>query len=79
MMTLKQLLQDIHIVQPGESLITIADHVNVDWEELAKLNNITSLRQVHPGLILRLSDIDLKLPQLRDHSKYQDRPPAHAC
>jgi LysM repeat protein len=47
-------LEPAHVVQPGETLETIAGKYNVPWQLLAKINGIPAANQVRPGQTLKV-------------------------
>jgi LysM repeat protein len=47
-------LEPAYVVQPGETLETIAQKYNVPWQLLAKINGIPAANQVQPGQQLKV-------------------------
>ena len=45
---------ETYTVQPGDSLIKIGEKLGINWEELAKYNNIEDVRKIYVGEILKL-------------------------
>lgn len=43
-----------YTVQPGDTLITIGEQIDKDWQQIAALNGITDPWIIHPGQVLRL-------------------------
>jgi LysM repeat protein len=47
-------LEPAYVVQPGETLATIAEDYNVPWQLLAKINGVTAVDAVQPGQQLKV-------------------------
>lgn len=54
---------ETHIVQPGESLFSIAQLYNVSVESLLELNNIANANQIYPGQELTIHSSQEGTPQ----------------
>jgi LysM repeat protein len=47
-------LEPAYVVQPGETLATIAEDYNVPWQLLAKINGVASVDAIQPGQQLKV-------------------------
>ena len=47
-------LPKMHIIKPNEHLRTIASHYGCSMKEIMKWNNVTDLRQLYPGLRIKV-------------------------
>ncbi|MCA9916256.1 MAG: LysM peptidoglycan-binding domain-containing protein, partial [Anaerolineae bacterium] len=54
---------ETHVVQPGESLFSIAQLYNVSVESLLELNEITNANQIYPGQELTIWSAEAGIPQ----------------
>ncbi|MGB7340491.1 MAG: LysM peptidoglycan-binding domain-containing protein [Phototrophicaceae bacterium] len=53
--TLSEVLPQTHIVQPGETLLTIANLYNLDLDTLTLQNEITDINSIYVGQILNIT------------------------
>jgi LysM repeat protein len=44
----------VHVVQRGETLYRIAQQYGVDWQKLAKYNDLTDPTRIYPGDVIRI-------------------------
>lgn len=50
----QHLLTEPYVVQPGDTLETVADRYRVSWQLLAKINGLTNPKQLRPGERLKV-------------------------
>lgn len=48
-----------HVVQPGETLVSIAERYNISWLQIAQANSITDADMIMPGVELQIPGADI--------------------